>query len=151
METLQAHRERVGRLREQFERMLQLRQAIYDAREESWDLRTHWEAARESRINELHDHIDAMAEEVELIREAHFGATVMADRMGHAVSVPESVLAEEAPRGRPARARQPAPAPTAGLDGKPREEADAAAAESEPDTIADDGLDALMSDDALDA
>ena len=89
METLQAHRERVQRLRDQFARMLQLRQAIYDAREESWDLRTHWEAARDARINELHDRIDAMAEEIELIREAHFGTTAEADRMGHAVSVPE--------------------------------------------------------------
>ncbi len=148
METLLAHRERVRRLRDQFERMRHLRQSIYAAREESWDLRTHWEASRDARINELHEHIDAMAEEIELIREAHFGAATGVDRMGHAVSAPEYVLGEAAPppapvadRGTPQQAPPAPKAPIsgAGLGAILGDETDAAA-----DDMASDGLDAIL-------
>jgi hypothetical protein len=160
METLQAHRERVRRLRDQFARMLHLRQAIYDAREESWDLRTHWEAAREARINELHEHIDAMAEEIELIREAHFGAPAAVDRMGHAVSAPDYVLDEEAPPPMPVKStrlprRVPqvaaAPASQGGLDALMDDDTDASADHGEPDAFAEAGLDVLMGEDDAEA
>ena len=73
MEVLQQHRKQVRNWREQLERMLSLRARIFDAQKRSWALRAHYSPDSEQQIDALHENIDNMSQEIELIREAFFG------------------------------------------------------------------------------
>ena len=73
MEVLEQHQKRLRNWREQFERMLTLRAQIFGAQKESWALRAHYSPEAEQRIDALHESIDNMNQEIELIREAFFG------------------------------------------------------------------------------
>ncbi|MBI3994257.1 MAG: hypothetical protein HY342_13365 [Candidatus Lambdaproteobacteria bacterium] len=73
MDVLERHQREVRNWREQLERMLHLHTRIFEAQKESWALRAHYSSETEQQIAALHESIDNMSQEIELIREAFFG------------------------------------------------------------------------------
>lgn len=73
MEVLHKHREQVADWRAQLERMFTLHSQIFDAQRDSWNLRSNYVEGRDAEIDRLHEEIETMEQEIELIRESYFG------------------------------------------------------------------------------
>ncbi len=73
MDVLDRHRKTVRNWRDQLERMLDLHARIFDAQKQTWALRSQYSPETEQEVRRLHETIDNMTQEIDLIREAFFG------------------------------------------------------------------------------
>lgn len=93
MEVLEAHQDRIARLRETLERLIGLHRRLYELRSESWREQVEGDPDRADQLHTLHAQIDEVEADAEMLRELF--------REGLAESAPElqsTSEAEAAPR-----------------------------------------------------